>query len=155
MTGDLRMEGPVLLCRARSRLCALPLHHLLETMRPLPIEPLAGMPPFVRGLSLIRGGPVPVVDVGVLLGASEPPRPTRFVTLRTGDRRVALAVEGVLGVRELTSESLDALPPLLGDASRVAISAVAALDRELLLVLETAHLVPESLWPILDIGALE
>jgi chemotaxis signal transduction protein len=68
---------------------------------------------------------------------------------------VALAVEGVLGVRELTSESLDALPPLLGDASRVAISAVAALDRELLLVLETAHLVPESLWPILDIGALE
>jgi hypothetical protein len=40
-------------CCARKRIFALPLHVLNETMRPLPIEPPAGVPPFVRGMSII------------------------------------------------------------------------------------------------------
>jgi purine-binding chemotaxis protein CheW len=59
-----------LLCRVRERLCALPLAHVVETMRPLPIEPLGGMPGFVQGIAIIRGAPVPVVDAGALLGSA-------------------------------------------------------------------------------------
>lgn len=149
---DARPAGLALLCRARGRLCALPLDTLVETMRPLPVTPVAGAPAFVRGVSFIRGAPVPVVDVGALLGAPEPPDATRFVSLRVGDRRVALALEEVLGFRKLASESLSALPPLLRGASEEAVSAVAVLDAELLLVLEAARLVPESLWSALDGG---
>jgi purine-binding chemotaxis protein CheW len=130
-------------------LYALPVQNVIETMRPLPTEALAGVPPFVRGLSLIRGRPVPVVDLGALVSASEPANPTRFVTLRLGDRRVALAVESVLGIRALP-DALSGLPPLLADAAAEAVSAVGALDAELLLVLETARLVPDSFWLELD-----
>jgi hypothetical protein len=49
--------GLSLLCRVDTRLCALPLATVLETLRRLSIEPLAGAPAFVLGRSVIRGAP--------------------------------------------------------------------------------------------------
>jgi purine-binding chemotaxis protein CheW len=140
--------GAALLCRARERLCALPIEHLLETMRPLPIEPFPGVPGFVSGLSIVRGTAVPVIDLGALLGSLEPPNATRFVTVKVASRQVSLAVEEVVGICELPG-TLSALPPLLGDAAGDAVSAVATLDAGLLLVLQAARLVPDSLWETL------
>jgi chemotaxis signal transduction protein len=40
-------------------------------MRPLRIEPVGGTPGFVRGVSMIRGAPTPVVDLKALLENSE------------------------------------------------------------------------------------
>jgi purine-binding chemotaxis protein CheW len=143
---------PVLLCRVRSALAAVGLEHVVETMRPLPVEPLAGAPSFVTGLSIVRGAPTPVVDAGALLGFAAGAQPTRFVTLRAGARIVALAVDEVLDVRELAPESLGALPPLLGDASSDVVSAIGTLDTELLVVLRATRAVPESVWRSLEAG---
>jgi purine-binding chemotaxis protein CheW len=118
-------------------------------MRPLAVAPLPGAPAFVRGLSVIRGRPVPVVDLGALLSSSEPSKPTRFVTLRLDGRCVALAVEAVLSIQELPG-TLSSLPPLLAEASAEAVSAVGMLDAELILVLEAARLVPDAVWKGLD-----
>lgn len=126
---------PIILFRARTRLCALPVGHVLETMRPLPIEALAAAPEFVIGVSLVRGAAMPVVDVGALLGAGEAPAFTRYLTLRTGEASVALAVEAVAGVREVGSASLSRLPPLLRGADAEMLSALSSLDSELLTVL--------------------
>jgi purine-binding chemotaxis protein CheW len=139
-----------LFCRVRDRVCALPLAHVVETMRPLAIEQLTAMPAFVRGLARIRGAAVPVVDAGALLGARDEARFTRFVTVRTGERCVALAVEEVLGVGELAEASLQELPPLLREAGDAVIAAVGSLDAELLLVLRAARIAPQSLWDALE-----
>jgi purine-binding chemotaxis protein CheW len=142
-----------LLCRIGSRIGALALKDVRETMRPLPIEPLMGTPPFVLGLAIIRGFPTPVVDAGRLVGpsplASTPmvsPTPARFVSLKVGERTTALAVDAVLDIRSLPAETLSTMPPLLlgGDAHLV--SVLGALDAKLLLVLEAARLVPDSVW---------
>lgn len=138
-----------LLCRLDNRLCALPLEPVVEIMRPLPVEPLAGAPPFVRGLSIIRGAPVPVVDVALLLGASRN-RSTRYVTIRAGARHVALEVDEVLGVRVLPLEKLQAVPPLFREAPADIVSAIGAADDKLLLVLRSARLVPDSLWTVFE-----
>lgn len=132
----------LLACRAGGRACALPLEHVIETMRPLPIEPIADAPSFVRGVAIIRGGPVPVVDCAALIAGTATPA-TRFVLARVGDRRVALAVDDVLGVVSLPRARLGELPPLLRDAAGEAIAAVGTLDARLLLVLETGRLLPE------------
>ena len=142
--------GLALFCRVRDRLCALPLAHVVETMRPLAIEPLTAMPAFVRGLARIRGAAVPVVDAGALLGARDEAHFTRFVTVRAGERCVALAVEEVLGVRELAQASLHDLPPLLREAGEAVVAAVGSLDAELLLVLRAARIAPQSLWDALE-----
>ncbi|HEX5685727.1 MAG TPA: CheW domain-containing protein [Ideonella sp.] len=132
-----------LVCRVQTRLCAWPLSHVIETLRPLPIEPVAGAPSFVGGLAVVRGEPLPVVDVARLLGLQAAP-PERFVVVVTDDRRVALAVSAVLGVRRVATGSLQALPPLLNQAESAVVAAVGLLDAQLLLFLRTARLIPDD-----------
>ena len=131
--------------------CALPLEHVSETMRPLPVEPIAGVISPVSGVAIIRGGPVPVVDVARLI-AGRRSQPSRFVTVDVAARRVALAVDTVVGVRTIHTEALNELPPLLQDAPADVIAGIGTLDAELLVVLRCARLVPEPIWDALEAG---
>lgn len=138
----------VLIVRTGARRCALRASHVIEIMRPLPLEPFAKAPGFVLGLSVIRGVPVPVVDLAGLLGGSQG-RISRFVSLRVGKRCVALAVEEVLDLHTLEASRLEDLPPLLAEQSG-AMDAIGILDDQLLLLLRTARLIPEEGWAALE-----
>ncbi len=141
-----------LLCSIGDRLYAIPIAHVVETMRPLPVEPIADAPPFVRGLAIVRGVPVPVVDGARLVGieAASAPGSGRFVTVRVADRHVVLTVDRVLGVREFSATALHALPPLLRDAADDVVAAIGALDAQLLFVLRALHLVSASVAASVD-----
>jgi purine-binding chemotaxis protein CheW len=128
----------------------LPLEYVIEAMRPLPIEAIAGAPHFVHGLAVIRGTPVPVVDAARLLGETDA-RFGRFITLAVGARQVALAVESVLGVRAIPAGSRYALPPLLQERSSDLVAAIALLDAELLLMLQSSRLLSDDDWAGLDL----
>lgn len=136
-----------------SRLCALPVETVIETMRPLPVALIAGAPAFVQGVSVIRGEPLPVVDAAALLEETEA-RSDRLITLTVNGRNVALAVDSVLGVHEMSDESLHALSPLLDEAGGELISAIGTLDAELLVVLERARLVPEEVWGLMEADSM-
>jgi purine-binding chemotaxis protein CheW len=138
----------VLLVRAGAQICALPLRHVNETMRPLPVAPLAGVPPFVEGAAVVRGEPAPVVLLSVLLGGERRPA-TRFVSIRSGERRVLLAVDAVLGVAQLPDTGG---VPLLADAAGGTIDVLGALDRDLLAVLDASRLVPDDVWREIEAG---
>jgi purine-binding chemotaxis protein CheW len=144
MTGRVSIASRALVVEAQRRACALPLIHVIETMRPFPIEPVAGSPSFVRGVCLIRGVPTPVVDLGILLGGAAGVT-TRFITLRLGDRQVALAVDAILGVRELDTSTIQKLPPLLRGASEDAIEAIGTLDQQMLVVLRAGWQLPAEI----------
>ncbi len=133
----------MLICRVGRALCSLPLTSVVETFRPLPIEPVAGGPDFVLGLAIVRGAPVPVVDLSLVLNGSAR-TPTRFIVVKTDDRRVVLAVDGVVGIRPIATERISALPPLLRDADRAVVSAVGTLDSALFMVLQASRLVPDG-----------
>ena len=142
--------SPVLVVMVGARACAFPLHHVAETMRPLPIDPVAGTPGFVRGVSVIRGTPTPVVDLQALLENSEnSPNYGRFVTLKLDDRRVAIGVDSVVGLRNLDSAQLGELPPLLRDVTADLIESFGTRDAQLLLVLRAARIVPDEVWATL------
>lgn len=134
----------LLICRVGSKLCGLPLPHVIETMRPLSLEQLASMPSFVSGVSLIRGRPTPVLSARELLGSEETARAGRYVTLKVGERHVALAVDAVVGIRDVDRATLSALPPLLRAEQGQVIDAVGRLDAELLLVLEHGKLIDDA-----------
>jgi purine-binding chemotaxis protein CheW len=144
-------EASALFCRVRGLLCALPLEHVGETMRPLATTPIAGVPSFLRGLAVVRGSAVPVVDAALLLSGDRSD-PTRFVTLKAGSRWIALAVDAVLGIGAIPRRTLDAFPVLFEDSELGAVSAVGTLDSELLLVLRSARLVPDVAWSTIDAG---
>src|SRR5690242_13991979 len=77
-------DGRVVLCQAGTGRYALPVTRVVEIMRPPPVERLTGTPPYVLGVSVIRGAPVPVVDVAMLVHG-EAGRGNRVVTVRAGD----------------------------------------------------------------------
>ena len=120
-------------CRVGARLCAFPCADIVEVMRRLPIDPVAGAPSFVSGISIVRDIATPVVDLAALLGA-DASEPGYFVMLALPGRQVAVAVDAVLGVRPLSVES-EELPPLIRGAAPEFVSAMRTLDNALLLVL--------------------
>jgi purine-binding chemotaxis protein CheW len=134
--------------------CAFPLEHVVETMRPLPVEPLGGRRDAalasIEGVAMIRGAPVPVLDARKLLGVPSG-RAGRFVVVRTHDRRVAIAVDAVLEISRIDGDTLSRLPPLLAE-NGAAVSAFGALDAALLIVLDAARILPEDVARALDSG---
>jgi purine-binding chemotaxis protein CheW len=115
-------------------------------MRPLPVEALPAMPPFVAGVAVVRAEPVPVVDLEALLGGRQGEAAGRFVTVRSEAGTFMLAVTEVLGVRELPAGALQELPLLLGAEAASLAAAVAAHDQRLLTLLSAGRLVPTEVW---------
>jgi purine-binding chemotaxis protein CheW len=145
MTGASSKQTRTLVVAVKGRLCAVPLAHVIEIMRPLSLEPISDVPSFVQGISIIRGIPTPVVNLGALLGMPNGVA-DRFITLRVGERQVALSVDSVLGVRELDVSILGELPPLLQGASKNAIETMGTLDEQLLVVLCAGWELPDEVW---------
>ncbi len=140
----------MLIVTVGARACAIPLQHVAETMRPLPVEPVAGTPGFVRGVAVIRGAPTPALDLAALrAGGDGGAAHGRCVTLKRGERRVALGVDGVVGSRNLDRDELGELPAILRDVTADIVEAIGARDAQLLVVLRAARLVPDEIWSTL------
>ena len=134
-----------LVFRAGPLLCALNLGDVIETLRPLETRPLAGSPAFVRGISVLRGVPTPVIDVARLLG-NEQIAPHRFVAVRTERGAVALATGPVLGIRDIDASPTGGHPALLGTRSSRLVAGVGTIGEEPLLLLQSLRAVPDEVW---------
>lgn len=137
------VNSTFLLVRSGGRYCGLPLDHVIETCRPQPVQPLGDAPAYVLGLARVRGQIIPVVDLAAILGDKAGHSPTRFVSLRISDRRIALAVDEVKGLVRVPAQSREALPLLLKEGSPV-VESMADLDHSLLLILRMSRLLPAA-----------
>lgn len=146
--GDGATAGTCLVVRAAGRHVALSFEDLIEVFRPLQVAALGEVPEVVRGMCRHRGEWVPVVDLAVVLGAGQAGS-RMCVAVRVGDRRAALAVDGVRGLRPLPALVRPA-PSLVREATAGVVRALGSLDSELLVVLEAARLVPPEAWDQLD-----
>lgn len=124
-------------------LCALALRDVVETIRPLPVQPLAGTADILLGVSVIRGLAVPVVDTARLLGAGAE-RPSRFVTTRTERGPLAYATGPVIGVLPVEPDGSRPPPPMLAAAATRLVAAVGVLDSRPLLFLRGAGLLAKT-----------
>ncbi len=138
-----------LLVRVGTHACAVPVSHVAEIMRPLAVQPLAGVPGFVVGVSVVRGVAIPVIDLARLLNATSGVR-GRFVTVKIGARRAALVVDSVVGLRILDPARLGELPGLLRSAETDVIEAIGASDAQLLVVIRAMRIVPNEVWTVLE-----
>jgi purine-binding chemotaxis protein CheW len=145
-----RPSGLYVLSRIGASICALPAEHVLETMRSLPMEPLVGISGFVAGIAMLRGAPTPVIDGARLLDGNRMSEGRRLLAIKIGGRRALLAVDAVLGVRRLSAESIQELPPLLEGPGLHAVNGIGRVDGDLLLVLAAARLVPDAVWTSLE-----
>ena len=155
VSGSSKPRPLALLCRVGVIVCALPLEQVSETMRPLPVAAVNGMPSFMDGVAVVRGSPVPVVDLARLLGRPDDEPRARFVVVKVDQRYVALAVPQVIGVRPLDPASVGALPPLLEGTSAEFVAGIGVLDAHLLVVLKSWRILPASIWEGLESGGVD
>jgi purine-binding chemotaxis protein CheW len=148
--GQQRFLAPFLVCRTAGRLCALPLHHVIETMRPLPARPLADGPSFQLGLSTVRGEALPVVHLGHLVTGDAGAPSTRFIAIRLEERRAVLAVDAVSGVRALPTNALSHAPTLLDQIDPSRIESIARFDDALLSLLRAMTIVSDELLALVE-----
>jgi purine-binding chemotaxis protein CheW len=134
-----------LVFRAGALLCALRLDEVIETMRPLPVQPLAGTPAFVRGISIVRGVPTPVIDVARLLGGADAPV-VRFITVGTERGSIAFATGPILGLRPTVTGTDRHHTRLLGVVPARLVAAIGTVDNEPLIQLQSMRMVPDEVW---------
>lgn len=141
-----------LLCRLGACWCALELAGLSEVMRPQPVDPVAGLPAFVEGLSIIRGRPIPVIDLPLLVCgiAASLSGQSRFVSVDLDGGRLALRVDEVGGVQALPASIWWALPELVEKGQSEHLSALGCLDGELIVRLGRARLLNSEQWEALS-----
>lgn len=136
---------PYLICRVGQQLHAIPIEHVVEIMRALPIEPVANAPSYIRGVCIVRGNPTPVIDTGLLVGGQQT-NSRRLVEIKTEKRLIVLLVEDVLGIRLLQDGRYKELPPLLRDVASETVAGIGMLDAALLLILNVTKVVSEELF---------
>ena len=103
------------------------------------LEPIADMPQYLLGMTILHGKVVPVVDARRLIGDGPTTPPARLVSLRVDDRRVALAFDDVIGIRDVDEAAAPA-PPLLGETASDVIERIGVLDSQLLVVLRASRI---------------
>jgi chemotaxis signal transduction protein len=122
-----------LLLLTGEQLCALPLLAVRRVVRQLPVKPLPGAGEALLGLAEFAGEPLPVLDLGRLLGAppgANPDLPVTVVAWAGSEPQrelVGLAADAALEVVELATADITVLPggivhgevPVHGRAARV------------------------------------
>ena len=76
--------------------------------------------------------------------------PGRIVTLNVDKCLVGLAFSNVLGVQFIRAVLLGDSPPMLRALGNETFSAISTLDAQLLFVLQSVHIVSQSVWDELN-----
>ena len=109
-----------------------------EVLRARELAPVPLAPPVVEGLLNLRGQIVSAIDLRRRLGFGprESEDPPMFMIVRTEDGQVALIVDAVGDVLEVSPDSFEAPPDTMSAAMRPVIIGVHKLPRRLLHVID-------------------
>lgn len=127
-----RVEATHLLVRAGEYVCALPLAAVRQVLRSLPLYPLPGSAPELKGLAEFGGDPLPVLDLARLARAPQGANPTFPVTVVAwagppeSRELVGLAADAALDVVVLPAAAVLPAAGIGGDAGLVAGEALVA-----------------------------
>jgi purine-binding chemotaxis protein CheW len=104
----------------------------------VPITPIPGTPPFVKGVMNLRGAIIPVIDLRMKLDMAETAHNqfTVIIVVRITDRAVGLIVDSVSDVLNLSREAIQATPELGAQVDVRFVSGLAKAGEKLVILLD-------------------
>jgi purine-binding chemotaxis protein CheW len=126
-------------------LYALPIGGIEEILPMREVAPLPRSSAAVLGILFLRGHPVTVIDLGVLLGSGPVPG-KRIVVFRIEGEHYGLMVDEVLKVAE-PGALANAVPPPAALGAPAGVRGVARLAEEIVSLLDIEKLVPAAAGP--------
>ncbi|WP_342377015.1 chemotaxis protein CheW [Myxococcus stipitatus] len=127
--------------RAGGQLYALESRFVLEVIRSTDVVPLPGAPPALRGLTLLRGEVLPVVELAPLFGREPVDSTGPLLVLGMGRAELGVRTEEVQEVTQVSSQELLPAPVALAETAG---ALVFAADRAGTLLLEGEALLGDS-----------
>jgi purine-binding chemotaxis protein CheW len=112
-----------------------------------PATPLPHAPSFVRGVINLRGAVLPVIDLAVRLGlpSSEPTARHAVMVVQNQTQVVGLLVEAVSNIMMVPPEAIQPTPEVASEACRSFIKGIVATQDQIINILVTKNLLPETL----------
>jgi purine-binding chemotaxis protein CheW len=120
---------------------ALETRFVLEVLRAPELTPLPGAPAHLRGLTLLRGEALAVVELPPLFGRATSAAPGPVLVLGTPRPELGLRTDAVEQVRLLSRATLLPAPPSLSEREQALVSGI---DTEGVIVLEGEALLGDS-----------
>lgn len=126
-------------------LLGIDIRQVQEINRHLEITRVPQAPPFVHGVSNLRGDVVTVVDLRKILGlpANESSE-KRYVVLQSLGESIGLLVDEIADVLAAPAEDFAPPPSNIGGVERRFFSAVYTMDTELLVILNVQEMLESS-----------
>ena len=120
---------------------ALETRFVLEVLRAPELTPLPGAPAHLRGLTLLRGEALAVVELPPLFGRAPPTTPGPVLVLGTSRPELGVRTTAVEQVRLLSRARLLPAPPSLSEREQALVSGI---DTDGIIVLEGEALLGDS-----------
>lgn len=105
------------------------------------ITQLPHTPPYVKGVTNLRGSVLPVLDLRIrfALEAQEDTRQTRIMIVTMGSIKAGIIVDGVSEVLRVSEESIEPLPPMLNSVDSAFLKGIARLENRLIILLDLSR----------------
>jgi purine-binding chemotaxis protein CheW len=105
------------------------------------ITQLPHTPPFVKGVTNLRGSVLPVLDLRIrfALDAQEDTRQTRIMIVTMGNVKTGIIVDGVSEVLRVSDENIEPLPPMINSVDSAFLKGIARLENRLIILLELSR----------------
>lgn len=117
---------------------AVPVQNVQSIEKVMHITRVPGVPDYVRGVINLRGVVTPIIDLRkrFLLEDAVESEHTRIIIITLGELEVGLIVDSANDVLDLSTESIEPQPQVVGSLETDFISGVAKIDRRLLILLQ-------------------
>lgn len=144
------LPGEYLTYRLGSEEYGVDIQRVQEIRSYEPPTRIPGAPPFVKGVVNLRGVIVPIVDLRMKLGcvSAEYTAVTVVIVLAVHQRVVGVVVDSVSDVIDLALESIKPPPELAEDSGPVFVTAIAAVDDRMLMLVDMDCLLGSTLGAI-------
>jgi purine-binding chemotaxis protein CheW len=105
------------------------------------ITQLPHTPPYVKGVTNLRGSVLPVIDLRIrfALDTQEDTRQTRIMIVTMGSIKAGIIVDGVSEVLRISDENIEPLPPMINSVDSAFLKGIARLEKRLIILLELSR----------------
>ena len=105
------------------------------------ITQLPHTPPYVKGVTNLRGSVLPVIDLRIrfALDTHEDTRQTRIMIVTMVNIKAGIIVDGVSEVLRISDENIEPLPPMINSIDSAFLKGIARLENRLIILLELSR----------------
>lgn len=141
------MKGKYLSFWTDNQLFGIPIADVMQIVGIQHITSIPDYPYYAKGVIDLRGSIIPVLDVRLRLGKEEAAYTERtcIIVINVSERFAGLIVDQVDEVAQIPDENISP-PPKVNDGSNGAISAIAKQKDKVVLLLDTAKILSDSIF---------